>query len=224
MEPPKKETSPPPVWTKTLGKGAKVLVLDSGVNPSETLVVMEHRSFIGSDPHDYLGHGTKVSQVIGSKDPCGLGVAPECSLYSAKVLHGPHQSWDGYLLALAWGEQIGVDVINLSFAGPVSDVRIQEVIARLDKAGTIIFASFHPTLQWPHFLPEVISVGGLQTPGDCDIRAAVTYPVKGLEHFQGTSVASAISAGVAACAKAYDKSLNRIGFIETLKAYSEASP
>lgn len=106
-------------WGGSTGKGVKVCIIDTGIDASHP-AVGEVRGYVsideGSDglvydtaPHeDVYGHGTACAGIIRA-------VAPECELYSIRVL-GPALSTRGVILAagLRWAIENNMDVCNLS--------------------------------------------------------------------------------------------------------------
>ncbi|MCD8324457.1 MAG: S8 family peptidase [Clostridiales bacterium] len=73
------------------GQGVGVAVLDTGIasHPDLTGRVAHFSDYVKKkkDPYDDNGHGTHISGIIGAKSKGSFhGVAPDCSLYSCKVL------------------------------------------------------------------------------------------------------------------------------------------
>lgn len=71
------------------GKGVKVAVLDTGILAGHDDVSAVKTIDVGYGTADGHGHGTHVSGIIGAKlnnGTGGAGVAPECYIYSIKVL------------------------------------------------------------------------------------------------------------------------------------------
>jgi serine protease AprX len=79
---------------------------------------MAMQDFTGEGPRDNHGHGTHVSGTIAGAGNRYKGIAPEASIYVAKVLH---QDGSGYMsevmAGLEWAVQQRVKVINLSLGG-----------------------------------------------------------------------------------------------------------
>lgn len=205
-------------WMTTRGVGARVLVLDSGITvPSPHIDVASYRNFISNDPmHCHDDHGDFVCSTIASNSPQLLGVAPMAQLYVAKVTGGP-LSWDAMCEALNWGIQNDVDVINMSIAFMEQSPLFGAMLAALDNNGVICVASHNPTLPWPHSEPSVISTG--DNP-NCNIKTS-TRSHLGFVHrdgrpFVGSSVSCAYVSAMAACAKSYDKNINRTEFMRSI--------
>lgn len=117
----------PKVWAVGLkGKGVKVAVIDTGIDdthPDFAGRIRAKQSFIGESTRDDNGHGTHVAGILagsGAKSNGRYsGVAPEASLYIAKVLDARGGgSMSSVMAAIEWAvlEQ-RVQVINLSLGG-----------------------------------------------------------------------------------------------------------
>jgi serine protease AprX len=119
---PKIET--PKVWAAGVkGTGIKVAVVDTGIDethPDFAGRIIATASFVGGSGRDDNGHGTHVASIIagsGAKaDGKYVGVAPEASLYAAKVLRADGSgAMSGVMAGIEWAvlEQ-RVQVVNLS--------------------------------------------------------------------------------------------------------------
>jgi len=102
------------------GVDVKVGIIDSGVSLSHPdLNVLGGKDFVDNDdiPDDVYGHGTHVAgTVCGSVNGVGvLGVAPDCDLYSLRVLNDAGSGYTSDILAaVEWAVTNNLDVINLS--------------------------------------------------------------------------------------------------------------
>lgn len=119
--------SAPQVWQTGLkGSGIKIAVLDTGIDESHPDFagrIMATRSFVNESARDDNGHGTHVAGIVaGSGAKSGgryQGVAPEASLYIAKVLRANGGGLMSDVMAgIEWAvlEQ-NVQIINLSLGG-----------------------------------------------------------------------------------------------------------
>ena len=102
------------------GTGVKIGIIDSGVSLNHPdLNVLGGADFVDNDDiaDDVYGHGTHVAgTACGTMDGVGvLGVAPDCDLYSLRVLNdaGSGNTSD-IIAAIEWAVTHDLDVINLS--------------------------------------------------------------------------------------------------------------
>jgi subtilisin family serine protease len=155
-------------WGGADGRGVKVCILDSGVEPDHPLVGRIDRSVVisldgddvvvGEDTDgDLCGHGTACAGVVRS-------FAPKCELVSVRVLGAGYTGSGSVLLAgLRWAIEQGYDVVNMSlsttkqkFAGLLHELADSAYFRR-----TILVASAHnmPVESYPWRFSSVISVG-----------------------------------------------------------------
>jgi len=113
----------PQVWAeKGRGAGVRVAIVDTGIDaahPDFTGRVADAVSFCGSSAADGNGHGTHVAGIIAgsgaSSDGRYMGIAPEATIYAAKVLRDNGSGMMSDVMAgLEWAVEQGVQVINLS--------------------------------------------------------------------------------------------------------------
>ncbi|MBU2219530.1 S8 family peptidase [Patescibacteria group bacterium] len=104
------------------GTGVKIGIIDSGVDYTHqdlNDVYAGGYDFVenDNDPADVYGHGTHVAGSACAEDN-GLGVvgvAPECALYSLRVLNNDGVgSWSATIAAMDWAVLNGLQVVNLS--------------------------------------------------------------------------------------------------------------
>jgi len=156
------------------GKGARVCILDSGVEPGHPLVgelesavvisigendeVLAHEDLEG----DVSGHGTACAGIVRS-------LAPECDISSVRVLGSTFTGSGAVLLGgLRYAVEQGFDVINMSlsttkkpFAGVLHELADSAYFKR-----TVLVASAHnmPVESYPWRFSSVISVGSHEEP------------------------------------------------------------
>jgi subtilisin family serine protease len=161
-------------WGGSTGAGARVCILDSGVDPAHPSIgELEGAVVISVDENektvatidtegDLSGHGTACAGIVRA-------VAPECSITSVRVL-GPGYTGSGPVLlaGLRWAIEHGFDVINMSlsttkkpFAGVLHELADSAYFKR-----TVLVASAHnmPVESYPWRFSSVISVGSHEDP------------------------------------------------------------
>lgn len=113
----------PSVWELGFrGTGIKIAVVDTGIDATHADFegrVADMTSFVGGDGADDNGHGTHVASIAAgsgaASDGKYRGVAPDASLYVAKVLDARGGgAMSGVMAGIEWAVDQGVQVINLS--------------------------------------------------------------------------------------------------------------
>ncbi|MBT2661724.1 S8 family serine peptidase [Bacillus sp. ISL-45] len=147
----------PKAWAQGItGLEVKVAIIDSGVAyHTEMPNVVQRISFVEDDPatlkdesspFDNHGHGTHVAGIVGAKigGPTSIegrefvGVAPNASLYSLKVMDGDQGSILDVIEAIDWAIANDMDIINLSL-GLSSHVQLlQDAVDRAYNAGILL--------------------------------------------------------------------------------------
>jgi thermitase len=115
----------PEAWNKTLGKGVRVAVVDSGIDgdhPDLKSKIAVQKDLLNNDDvaNDDVGHGTHVAGTIGAATNNGRGVAavcPACKLLVAKVgnLNGIFDA--DIAQGIYWSVNNRASAINLSLGG-----------------------------------------------------------------------------------------------------------
>ena len=153
-------------FTGCTGRGVKVGIIDSGVNPAHPHVggvaggakVAKSSGVEDSaiDYLDYIGHGTAVAGAIREK-------APDALLYAVKVFdRALTTNIEVIIKAIYWCIEHQMDVINLSLGTVNVEHRVifEQAVARAAEKGTVLVAaremSGKPSL--PGCLPSVIGV------------------------------------------------------------------
>ena len=133
-------------WAKTTGKGARVAVLDSGVDCGHPdLAPNCARGYNAFDPKaapaDDNGHGTHVAGIIaGARNGGGMaGMAPEATILPVKVLNSSGSSkTSDVLTGLAWATRQKPDIINLSLGKPQYSEALGKAVTAARKAGILV--------------------------------------------------------------------------------------
>ncbi|MDH4102286.1 MAG: S8 family serine peptidase [Thermoleophilia bacterium] len=151
------------------GKGARVCILDSGVEAGhprvgdlESAVVIsigENEEVIAEEDTegDVSGHGTACAGIVRT-------LAPECSISSVRVLGSTFTGSGSILLGgLRYAVEQGFDVINMSLSTtkkPFASV-LHELADNAYFKRTVLVASAHnmPVESYPWRFSSVISVG-----------------------------------------------------------------
>jgi subtilisin len=156
-------------WGGSTGKGVRVCILDSGVQPDHRLVgelagavAVTKRDdgeiVVDEDSEgDLSGHGTACAGIVRA-------LASECELYSVRVLGAGFKGSGAVLLeGLRWAINERFDVINMSlsttkrqFAGILHELADSAYFRR-----SVLVASAHnmPVESYPWRFSSVISVG-----------------------------------------------------------------
>ena len=213
----------PSNWMDTMGVGAKVMVIDTGFNPDPNVVAVATRTFIGGGTGDIAGmHGTMMARIVAGRDPTDAGFAPRCTLWLAKAV-GLTPGLSGIQSALQWALDEAVDVVSMSFVYSGDFPKIHALLTKLDARGSILLAAHNLDKKYPHSYPEVISVAQSGLKGQGNIRTLGEFPRARGKTIRGSSVSTAVMAGIAACAKSYDPKITRASFESALSATDTAS-
>jgi serine protease AprX len=118
----------PRVWSEGgyRGRGIKIGIMDTGIDPDHPDFagrIAAGKGFTGGSYVDDNGHGTHVAGIAaGSGSASGgryRGIAPEASLYIAKVLLADGSGMMSDVMAgIEWAVEQEVHVIGLSLSGP----------------------------------------------------------------------------------------------------------
>lgn len=145
------------------GRGVRVSVIDSGVNPVHPHVrgVAGGMGYaadgrMSADYLDFLGHGTAVTAVIREK-------APQAQVYAVKVFQKKLEATAEALVgAIQWSVARGMDMINLSLgtSNPAHERALAEAVNEALQAGVVIVAAApEPDVRWlPGALKGVVHV------------------------------------------------------------------
>jgi subtilisin len=150
------------------GAGARVCVLDSGIELDHPLVGPVQRSVAvtrdgdtitidDDDAGDLCGHGTACAGIIRS-------LAPDCELTSVRVLGAGYTGSGAAMLAgLEWAIEQGFDVVNMSLSTTKKQYvdRLHELADAAYFNRTMLVASAHnmPVESFPWRFASVVSVG-----------------------------------------------------------------
>jgi subtilisin len=175
-------------WGRSTGAGARVCVLDSGVEAGHPLVGEVARSVAVSvgedgamlveddDEGDLCGHGTACAGIVRS-------LAPECELTSVRVLGAGYTGSGRVLVAgLRWAIDQGFDVVNMSLSTTKQDLAgvLHELADAAYFRRTMLVASAHnmPVESYPWRFASVVSVGSHEGSEPLDFFYNPTPPVE----------------------------------------------
>jgi len=154
-------------WGGSTGKGVRVAIVDSGVEPGHPLVGEVQQAVTIGDPDkvevlpdtegDLCGHGTACAGIVRS-------IAPDCEIVSVRVLGAGYTGSGPVLMAgLEWAVDEKFDLINMSLS--TTKRQFSEFLHELaDDAyfnNSLIVASAHnmPVESYPWRFSSVLSVG-----------------------------------------------------------------
>ncbi len=156
-------------WGGSTGKGIKVGVVDSGIDNAHPAIDGHVQGYVAfregatgtietneARHDDDFGHGTACADIIRR-------LAPECELYSIKVL-GAGLTGKGSIFAagLRWAIEHGMDVVNLSLGSTKREffALFHELVddAYFRKTVLVTAANNMPVLSFPSLYAAVTSV------------------------------------------------------------------
>lgn len=162
----------PAAWNTTRGEGARVMVLDTGVDQTHEALqgqIEAVQNFSGGDPTDVtdnVGHGTHVSGTILANGKANLiGVAPGAKLLMGKVCTAEGCSSIAIAEGLDWAAQEKVDVVNMSLGGMFMSAGESQALDDAEAAGvTVVAASGNdgqPSVSFPAASATAFAVGAI---------------------------------------------------------------
>lgn len=136
----------PQAWAVTMGKGARVAVLDSGVDCSHPDLAPNCAGGYNAlnpkaAPHDDDGHGTHVAGIIaGARNGSGMaGMAPEATIVPVKVLNSSGTGKVSDMLAgIDWMLRQNIDIANMSFGSHKYSEAQARAVKAAAKAGILL--------------------------------------------------------------------------------------
>jgi subtilisin family serine protease len=216
----------PDVWRLTQGEGAKVAILDTGVDADHQDLadaIVDKKDFTGDGIEDENGHGTHCAGVVGARlNGVGfVGVAPKSELYIGKVLaNNGSGAYSWISEGIYWATESGVDIISMSLGGSGSDSELYKAIQYALFHGVFVICAagnegslFMNSIGYPGRYGGVITVashdrngnpsGFSSRGGEVDVMAPgsdiwSTYKKGGYAELSGTSMATPFVAGLAA--------------------------
>jgi subtilisin family serine protease len=186
-------------WGGSTGQDVRVCILDSGIESGHPLVgdVEQAVAFrrneddevelVEDTEGDLCGHGTACAGIVRS-------IAPDCSLFSARVLGAGFKGSGVVLLeGLRWAVGQGFDVINMSLS--TTKRQFAELLHELADIAyfrrTVLVASAHnmPVESYPWRFSSVISVGSHEEPDPMTFFYNPSPPVEFFARGVGVEIA-----------------------------------
>ncbi len=175
----------PAVHAFATGAGAKVAVIDTGIDTShQDLVVAGGVSFVsgvGSYTDDN-GHGSHVAGTIAARNNTTgvLGMAPGAQLYSVKVLNNVGSgSWSSVISGIDWAITNCMQVVNMSlgstFAAPSA---VQSIINAAYNAPEQSAPGTSPSYSCPGRKGIVLVAAAGNSGNSSGTGSNVNYPAK----------------------------------------------
>lgn len=157
----------------------KVAILDSGIDFSENINVVERKNFMDDEVsplyEDNTGHGTAIAGIIASSGEDGMvkGVNPNVEIYSARILDTDNKAPISRVVeSIYWAIEEDVDIINISFGTTVNSEILHNAIKDATDAGMLVFAASGnqgedegSTVEYPAAYEEVVAVGATNPDG-----------------------------------------------------------
>lgn len=186
-------------WGGATGRGVRVCIVDSGVERDHPLVGAVAGSYhvvpaseggvtvAPTQTGDLCGHGTACAGIVRS-------IAPECEIFSVRVLGENFAGTGEYLLAgLRWAIEQGFDVVNMSLSTrrPAFVAVLHELADQAFFGKTMVVASAHnlPVESFPWRFSSVLSVGSHDKKDPGLFFYNPRPPVEFFAHGQNVSVA-----------------------------------
>jgi subtilisin family serine protease len=126
----------------------KIGMIDSRVDTSHTSLdgsLIHQRSFVSKGSMQPDSHGTAIASILAANSTEYIGLAPSANIFAASVFEqdeerGEFASTVGLVLALDWLVSSGVDVINISLAGPPNRL-LESALHQAEKRHVLIVAA-----------------------------------------------------------------------------------
>ncbi|MFI7141960.1 S8 family serine peptidase [Streptomyces massasporeus] len=173
------------MWKISTGKGVKVAVLDTGVNPhtsslkGQVLEDVAPKAVSYNATTDYDGHGTSMAELIAGTGAGGglRGLAPGAKIVPYRVLvKGVKSATDKKKTpsvedAIRAAADSDVQIISMSFAGDIIDPDEEEAVKYAQSKGKLMFAGTGNDAESKNFIgypaayPYVVGVAAADVKG-----------------------------------------------------------
>ncbi|MFF8729837.1 S8 family serine peptidase [Streptomyces sp. NPDC015171] len=173
------------IWKISTGKGVKVAVIDSGVNPAtsslkgQVLVDEVPKAVAYHVTHDKAGHGTSMAEIIAGTGAGGgiKGLAPDAKIIPFRIDGGELRGAEEISRTPDEAEAIRAaadseaKIINMSFGAPVFNEEAQAAVKYAVSKGKLIFAAIGNEgdktnyKAYPASYPGVVGVSAIDKSG-----------------------------------------------------------
>ncbi|WP_308189788.1 S8 family serine peptidase [Streptomyces sp. WAC 00631] len=172
------------IWKTATGKGIKVAVIDTGVNPSTASLkgqVEKGRDLTGvagEATDDYEGHGTTMAELIAGRGRGGLrGLAPDAKIIPFRVVERGFEEdrkANGWSIrdAIRAAADSDADIINLSSGLDVPVLEDEAAVEYALSKGKLFFAAAGNNAKkgnkpnYPASYPAAVSVAAMGPDGE----------------------------------------------------------
>ncbi|MFJ1915964.1 S8 family serine peptidase [Streptomyces sp. NPDC088147] len=165
------------IWKSATGKGIKVAVIDTGVNPStpsltgQVLKGFDATGTAGEATDDYSGHGTTMAELIAGTGKSGgiRGLAPDAKIIPMRITDTEmqnNQSVNAFDAedAIRAAADSDAQIISMSFSSDFSAPKEREAVKYAESKGKLFFAGVGNNAQkgnkkqFPASYPQVVGV------------------------------------------------------------------
>ncbi|WP_353938348.1 S8 family serine peptidase [Streptomyces ficellus] len=172
------------LWKVTTGEGIKVVVIDSGVNPSipslkgRILKGLDTTETEGEETDDYSGHGTTMAELIaGAGHGKGLqGLAPGVKIVPMRVSNADYQknrrvNGQDVAEAIRAAADSDAQIISMSMGSDYSSMEERAAVKYAHKKGKLFFAAAGNNAeqgnkpQYPAAYDDVVGVASADNKG-----------------------------------------------------------
>lgn len=140
--------TPDEAWSPPAGRRIDIGIVDTAVatdHPALKSADIVHKDFVPFERAEPLDHGTAVASILVGQSDELRGRLPGARLHAASVFFRDGEGGIGattasLVQALAWLDETGVPVVNMSLSGPPNRL-LEKVIDRMTANGTIVIAA-----------------------------------------------------------------------------------
>lgn len=209
----------PQQWMSTKGRNVNIGICDTGFDLNN-IDLKEHITQYKDFGNSNTKHGTHVLGIMCLNSSSNIAIKGMASLskyYLASSLIGQteHQraSLQTVKKALQWLSTCNLDVLNLSFTYLNNNKQIFQILKQMNDNGTIIVSAYAQQYNFPHSYDFVISAGQDII---CDDSYFSSLPNNQIGSLRGTSMQTAFISSVVACAKSFDKKIDKSTFLDAV--------